>query len=352
MSQRKIIHIDMDSFFASVEMRDDPRLIHQPVAVGGKADSRGIICTANYIARKYGVHSAMPTYQAQRLCPSLKIISPNIKKYKEISKSIRHIFAKYSDIIEPVSIDEAYIDVTKPKVPLDNATQIANNIRAEIFESERLTSSAGVSVNKFLAKIASEINKPNGIAVIKPHQVADFVKTLPIKSICGVGPVTKEKMYYLNLFTCSDLQQYKSEDLYNMFGKFGMKLYEYCRGIDTREVKTQRTHKSISVEHTYPNDLNSIEQCTTEVPKLIERLHTRVNNEDMLKKVRKIFVKVKFSDFRQTTIEQSCLSIDQDIIYQLLNSAYSRNSKGARLLGIGVRFENASRQLAFDFSDL
>lgn len=349
---RKIIHIDMDSFFASVEIRDDPRLNRLPVAVGGAANSRGIICTANYEARKYGVHSAMPTYQAQRLCPHLRIIKPNIKKYREISKNIRYIFSKYSDLVEPISIDEAYIDVTDPKVNISSATLIAQNIKEQIYESERLTASAGVSINKLIAKIASDFNKPNGITVIPPEKITEFMQSLPVKSISGVGPTTAKKMHMMGIKTCHDIQQMSKEDLYSDFGKFGIKLFDYCRGVDNRELKTERTHKSISVEHTYSKDLLSIDCCQNEMKSLIKRLCERVSNEEMLGKIKTIFIKVKFNDFRQTTLDKASFSIDSNLIMSLLENAYLKNSKPVRLMGVGVRFGTNSKQLAFDFSGI
>lgn len=339
----------MDSFFASVEIRDDPRLTNSPVAVGGQANSRGIICTANYIARKYGVRSAMPTFQAQRLCPGLKIIHPNINKYRAISQNIRYIFSKYSDIVEPLSIDEAYIDVTNPKININSATSIAKLIKEKIYDSERLSSSAGVSVNKLIAKIASNLNKPNGLTVIPPERISEFMYDLPVKSISGIGPATADKMNKMGIRYCNDLQKLSKEELYNNFGKFGVKLFEYCRGIDNRELKTQHTHKSISVEHTYSNDLHSVDSCKQEIESLINRLYERVSNEEMLGKIRKIFIKMKFSDFRQTTIEKPCIKIDKKSVLDLVDTAYSRNNKSVRLIGIGVRFSENNKQLAFDF---
>ena len=349
--EKKIIHIDMDSFFASIEIRDNPRLATYPVAVGGQANSRGIICTANYIAREYGVHSAMPTFQALRLCPALKILPPNIKKYKAVTQNIRRIFTKYSDLVEPMSIDEAYLDVSNTTRLFGSATLIANAIREEIYLNENITASAGVSINKFIAKVASDFDKPNGITVIPPNLINDFVKNLPIKSICGVGPVTALKMMKLNIHYCHHLQQYSKEDLYKHFGKFGIKLYDYCLGIDNRILCSERNVKSTSIEHTFPSDIHSADKCQQEILLITNNLIEKITKENNQSKIKKVFVKVKFSDFRQTTIEHLSTTVNPELILNLTKLAFERHPKSVRLLGLGVRYNQENQQLTFNFNN-
>ncbi|RYZ65306.1 MAG: DNA polymerase IV, partial [Proteobacteria bacterium] len=247
---RKIIHVDMDAFYASVELRDRPEFIGKPISVGGSPDGRGVVATANYEARKFGVKSAMPMATAIRLCPHLVCIRPDFAKYKRESRKVREIFERFTSKIEPLSLDEAYLDVTGLDLFDGSATRIANEIRRLIKEETGLTASAGVAPNKFLAKIASDINKPDGIKVIRPHEIDDFMRTLPIEKIWGVGKVTAKKMHSLGFFTCGDLQRKSIAELTAFFGSWGAKLYDYSRGIDNRSVKESRERKSLSVEET------------------------------------------------------------------------------------------------------
>ncbi len=261
VDSRKIIHIDMDCFYAAVEVKYQPRLKGKPVAVGGSPDGRGgVLTTANYEARQFGVKSAMTSNQALRLCPELILVPPDFSKYKAESAKVRMILERYTDLIEPLSLDEAYLDVTGPRLndgsfQTVSATRIAQQIRNEIKTELQLTASAGVAPNKFLAKIASDLNKPDGIAVIRPEEVERFVETLPVEKIWGVGKVTAEKLKRKGLSTCGDLQKLSLKRLVDEFGSWGAQLYDYSRGIDHRVVKAERERKSLTVEETYNHDL-------------------------------------------------------------------------------------------------
>jgi len=246
--QRKIIHIDMDCFYAAVEIRDNPTLQDKPVAIGGTSKQRGVLCTCNYEARKYGLHSAMPTWIALQKCPELILLPVNMAKYKEVSQSIRQVFSNYTDLIEPISLDEAFLDVSSSDLHKGSATLMAKAIRSDIYQKEHLVASAGVSFNKFLAKIASDWNKPNGQYVIPPQHKDKFISDLPVSKIYGVGRVTANKLHGLNIHTCSDLQQWKLNELLDIFGKYGSVLYYLSRGIDNRVIQTTREAKSVSVE--------------------------------------------------------------------------------------------------------
>ncbi|WP_233114499.1 DNA polymerase IV, partial [Aggregatibacter actinomycetemcomitans] len=254
---RKIIHIDMDCFYASTEIRENPFLADKPVAVGGRAEQRGMLTTCNYAAREFGLHSAMPTAQALKLCPNLVLLPVNMPLYREVSQQIHQIFQRYTSIIEPLSLDEAYLDVTDCDKCAGSATWIAQDIRSAIFNELHLTASAGLAPLKFLAKIASDQNKPNGQFVIEPKEVADFVATLPLKKIPGVGKVTSEKLLQMGLATCADVQKYDRNALFNLFGKVGQHIWAYSHGIDERPVQPHRERKSVGVETTL---LENIEQ--------------------------------------------------------------------------------------------
>jgi len=263
---RKIIHCDCDCFYAAVEMRDNPALKGAPIAVGGDAAHRGVIATCNYEARHFGVRSAMPTSQALQRCPHLIVIPPSMDKYREASQFITAIYRDYTDLVEPLSLDEAYLDVTDSVQHQGSGTLIAQEIRARIAQTVGITASAGVAPNKFLAKIASDWNKPDGLFVIRPKDVAEFVKTLPIAKVFGVGKVTAAKLQTLGVTTCLDLQSWSIYELENQFGKFGERLYELCRGIDQRDVCANRERKSVSVEETYTHDLPDLAACLTQLP--------------------------------------------------------------------------------------
>jgi DNA polymerase-4 len=334
---RKIIHCDCDCFYAAVEMRDNPSLRELPLAVGGRADQRGVIATCNYEARRSGVRSAMATAQALQRCPDLIVLPPAMEKYRAASKEILAIYRDYTDLVEPLSLDEAYLDVTNSPHCAGSATLIAQEIRSRIAETVGITASAGIAPNKFLAKIASDWNKPNGQFVIKPHQVDAFVAVLPVDKLFGVGKVTAAKLKKLGAATCADLRDWSMAKLQQHFGKFGGRLFELCRGIDMREVSSTRERKSISVEETYAVDLPHMAACMQHLPDLLDKLVQRVQRAKAQCNIRKLFIKLRFSDFRQTTVECIGTSIDFALFRQLIETGYSRGQKPVRLLGAGVR---------------
>lgn len=258
---RKIIHIDMDCYFAAVEMRDFPEYRGKPLAVGGSSDRRGVISTCSYEARKFGVRSAMATAYAFKLCPDLILVPGRMQVYKDVSLQIREIFSRYTPLIEPLSLDEAYLDVSECQQYKGSATLIAQAIRSDILAETGLTASAGIAPVKFLAKVASDLNKPNGQYVITPETLPDFVKTLSLRKIPGVGKVTAEKLSSLGLNTCGDVQAYSKPELLARFGKFGGVLIERSQGIDERGISADRERKSVGVETTLAKDIYSLEQC-------------------------------------------------------------------------------------------
>jgi len=335
---KKIIHIDMDSFYASIEMRDNPSLNNKPIAVGGDKFRRGVLCTCNYEARKYGIHSAMPSFKALALCPDLIILPVRMDKYRDESQKIRSIFHQYTHLVEPLSLDEAFLDVTDCEDYKNSATLIAKAIREEIYDNLRLTASAGIAPNKFLAKIASDWQKPNGQYVVAPENINIFLKNLPVKKIFGVGKVTASKFEKIGIETCAELQELSLEQLTTEFGKFGVRLYELCRGIDTREVKPKRERKSQSVETTFPKDMSNQAICHKALNQLFIRLNTRLKNNPK-HKIHKQFIKIKFSDFTSTTVEMLSNTLILENFHHLFEEGFARKNLPLRLLGIGVRFE-------------
>lgn len=340
---RKIIHIDMDCFYAAIEIRDNPKLKHKPVAVGGAVSKRGVLCTCNYEARKHGIHSAMPTAQALKLCPQLILLSVSMDKYRDASDEIRKIFHHYTDLVEPLSLDEAYLDVSDCAEYQGSATWIAKAIRQEIVQTQGLTASAGVAPNKFLAKIASDWNKPNGMLTITPNQVDDFVATLPVTKILGVGKVMTEKLHNLNIHTCADLNKFGLHELVKRFGKQGARLYELSSGMDHRKVNPNRVRKSVSVERTYPEDLKQLEYCLQQIPVLLEKLNTRLSASNN-RSIHKQFIKIKFFDFTYTTVECISHTLDSTVYEKLLQEGFMRHNKAVRLLGLGVRFPEVDNE--------
>lgn len=333
---RKFIHIDMDCFYAAVEMRDNPDLQNKPIAIGGSADRRGVIATCNYPARKFGVRSAMATATALRLCPDLTLVKGRMDEYKKVSDQIKQIYLRYTSEIEPLSLDEAFLDVTDSHLFEGSATYIAEDIRRAIYEEIGLTASAGVASIKFVAKIASDENKPNGICVITPSQLDDFVKKLPLKKIPGVGKVTLEKLNKLGLFKCEDIRSYPIEKLHQHFGKFGAALWKRSHAIDERRLSTNRKRKSIGVERTLDQDLVSIEECKEVMCRLLPKLHERID----VKKhgpIKSLGVKLKFSDFQQTTVEQQSAVVNEQILVDLVTKAFERGEgRNVRLVGLHV----------------
>lgn len=337
---RKIIHMDMDAFYASVEQRDFPQYRGKPIVVGGSPEGRGgVVATASYEARKSGVRSAMPSKTAQRLCPDAIFVYPRFDAYKEVSRHIREIFHRYTDIVEPLSLDEAYLDVTTDKQNIGSALEIASLIKKAIKEELQLTASAGVSINKFVAKIASDMQKPDGLTFIGPSKVERFMEGLPVEQFFGVGKVTAAKMKGMGLHTGADLKKLPESDMIQHFGKPGKFYYQIVRGIDDRAVQAHRETKSVSVEDTYQEDLLSKEEMLKELNILSERLAIRLQRSGL--KGRTITVKFKFHDFTMMTRSQSIEELVNEreritgIVSGIVDSA-SLEGKRVRLLGVGL----------------
>ncbi len=331
---RKIIHLDMDCFYAAVEMRERPDLAGQAIAVGG-GSRRGVVTTCNYEARKFGVHSAMPGFQARERCPHLVFLPCRFDLYRAESAHIRAILRDYTPLVEPLSLDEAYLDVTASG---RYAWDIAKEIRARIFEETRLTGSAGIAPNKMLAKIASDWRKPNGQFAIRPEEIEEFMRELPVRKIWGVGPKSAERFALEDIRTCGDLQKLSRAELVRRHGKWGEELHRLCRGEDDREVVPDRLRKSLSNERTYGENLTTLDACRTALQELVEELQEELRQKAGDRAVRKAVVKVKFADFTRTTKE--CVSAKPDLAtyHALLAEAWTRRDQPVRLLGAGVRF--------------
>ncbi|MFK3739085.1 DNA polymerase IV [Massilia sp. TN1-12] len=340
---RKIIHCDCDCFYASVEMRDDPSLRGRPLAVGGRPDQRGVIATCNYEARRFGIHSAMATATAVKLCPDLLLIPPNMEKYRTASRQIMEIYRDYTELVEPLSLDEAYLDVTNSPHCKGSATLIAQEIRRRIHETVGITASAGVAPNKFVAKIASDWNKPDGLFLVRPDEVDAFVAALPVKKLFGVGKVTAAKLNRLGAQTCGDLRDWSMDKLQQHFGSFGARLYSLCRGIDERDVNPVRERKSISTEETYTPDVPDLPACLALLPELMEHLAGRIKRNGAEKFINKLFVKIKFSDFQQTTVECVGYAPSLETYRHLMETGWQRASRPVRLLGVGVRLADSEQ---------
>lgn len=340
MNLRKIIHVDCDCFYAAIEMRDDPSLAGKPLAVGGAADRRGVIATCNYEARAYGVRSAMASMHALKLCPDLLIVKPRMDAYKSVSREIQAIFREYTELIEPLSLDEAYLDVSDSPHFAGSATRIAQEIRRRVSQELHITVSAGVAPNKFLAKIASDWKKPNGLFVITPDRVEAFVAALPVSKLHGVGKVTADKLARRGIRTCVDLREWNKLSLAKEFGSFGERLWGLARGIDERAVQTDSRRQTVSVETTYDQDLPDLPACLAQLPQLLDELARRMARLDASYRPDKPFVKVKFHDFTQTTLEQAGAGRDLDSYKLLLSAAFARGNKPVRLLGVGVRLHD------------
>lgn len=335
---RKILHIDMDAFYASVEERDFPQLKGRPVAVG-RAEGRGVVATANYEARKYGVHSAMSSKEALQRCPNLIFQPPRFEVYKAVSQQIHHIFAEYTDIIEPLSLDEAYLDVTHNKKSMPSATIMAREIKRRIRETTLLTASAGVSYNKFLAKIASDYDKPDGLFVIEPKDAVSFMATLPVGKFYGIGKVTAQRLNALGIAVGADLQRLTMAEMTALFGKSGLFFYNIVRGVDNREVVVDRERKSYSAESTFENDLATHFAVVTELYRLEQRVWNEVTQAGKYAKT--VTLKLRFADF--TTITRSYSSEDYicgfaefHAIAKSLLTKIDYSGRGVRLLGVGV----------------
>ena len=335
---RKIIHIDMDAFFASVELRERPDLQNLPVVISSH-HPRAVIAAASYPARKFGLRSAMSMTQAKKLCPQVVVIEPNFEKYRDVSQQIHQVFQKYTHLIEPLSLDEAFLDVTENLQDIPSATEVAERIRTDIFKVTGLTASAGVAPNKFLAKIASDWNKPNGICIIKPKQVQHFIQDLPLKKIPGVGKVTQEKLKTLQLETLGDLQQIDENVLIHHFGKYGKQLFLYAQGIDDRPVQSERQRQQISKEITFDDDL-TLEQCSPYWDQLIERVWLSLEKKQM--QARGVTVKLKLKNFQVLQHSKSfkqALNSQQDmtqVMQILLNEMQIPKHYQFRLIGVGL----------------
>ncbi len=337
-SPSKFIHCDCDCFYAAIEMRDDPALRGLPVAVGGDESRRGVIATCNYEARKFGVHSAMASATARRLCSDLIIIPPNMDKYKLASRQIQLIYQDYTDLVEPLSLDEAFLDVTHSTMLQGSGQLIAQDIRRRVRETIGITLSAGIAPNKLLAKIASEWNKPDGQFVITPAQVLAFMHKLPVNKIHGVGKVTARKMQLMSIDTCADLQRYSKIQLLEHFGSFGERLHALCRGEDDRKIAHDHQPRSISVETTFEVDLLTLEQCLNMLPDLLGQLQRRLGSRNVKHAINKQFIKLKFNNFISTTVEQLAPAPELDGYIALCRTGYQRGDLPVRLLGLGVRF--------------
>ncbi len=353
---RKIIHVDMDAFYASVEQLDNPELRGKPVAVGG-SEIRGVVSAASYEARKYGVKSAMSGVLAKKNCPHLIFVKPRYSRYKDISLKIRQIFFEYTDLVEPLSLDEAYLDVTINKKGNPSASLIAEEIRAKIWDELQLRASAGISINKFLAKVASDINKPNGQKTINPDEVIPFLEALPVNKFYGVGKVTASKMHNKGIFTGLDLKQKTLEELVNLFGKSGQHYYQIVRGIHHSKVSSDRIRKSIAAERTFIENISSEIFMLEKLEKIAEELEKRIKSTNT--KGKTVTLKIKYSDFTQQTRSKTVdyfLSNKAEffpVIKELLLQEKLKNS--VRLLGISITNLNTEKrkpmwvQLRFDF---
>jgi len=359
---RKIIHIDMDAFYASVEQLDNSYLRDKPVAVGG-SEKRGVVSTASYEARRFGVRSAMSGQQAKRLCPELIFVRPRFDRYTEISKQIRAIFYDYTDLVEPLSLDEAYLDVTENKKGNPSATLIAQEIRQLIFDKIGLMASAGISINKFVAKIASDCNKPNGQKTVNPEDVLDFLEQLDIRKFFGIGKVTAEKMYQLGIFTGADLKTKSLKYLDKHFGKSGRYYYYVVRGLHNSEVKPNRIRKSLAAERTFSENLSSEIFMLEKLDHIAEEVSRRLTKSKVAGKT--VTLKIKYSDFTLQTRSKTLvyfisdktliLETTKDLLYQ------EKLSNSVRLLGISISNLNTEKatkkqeqksvsvQLKFDF---
>ncbi|MEF8810002.1 MAG: DNA polymerase IV [Bacteroidales bacterium] len=353
---RKIIHIDMDAFYASIEQRDNPELKGKPVAVG-KGSERGVVSAASYEARKYGIHSAMSSKIARQKCPGLIFVPGRMDVYKAVSREFMEIFFDYTDLVEPLSLDEAFLDVTENKKNIDSATRIAKEIRERIREKTGLTASAGVSINKFLAKIASDYDKPDGLYVIPPEKAEEFVAELPVEKFHGVGSVTAEKMHQLGIHTGADLKQKSLAWLNKYFGKVGLHYYNISRAIDEREVNPERIRKSVGTERTFDKDLQTRFEIITALYHIEKELMKRMERSASYGKT--LTLKVKFSDFKQITRSKTLPETihNFNLLHNTTKEIFNHldfGDKKIRLLGLSVSQLNNERkeqpiQLEFDF---
>ncbi|MBN2546961.1 MAG: DNA polymerase IV [Spirochaetes bacterium] len=336
---KKIIHVDMDAFYASIEQRDNVKLKSKPIIVGGSPDARGVVCAASYEARKYGIRSAMPTKLAIQKYPDLIVVKPNFRKYEEVSEQLISIYKMFTDKIEPLSLDECFLDVTKNRLGIATAVEIGKSIKSMIKMELHLTASIGIAPNKLLAKIASDYKKPDGFLVIKPHQVDSFIKNLEVDKLWGVGKVTFEKMIKMNIKTCLDLQKFSMIELIDQFGSYGETLYYFARGIDEREVISERIEKSIGAERTFTADTDDLEVLNEALKSYTKIVVDRLVSENI--KAKTITLKLKYEDFSHITRSKTMGYYINDFeeIYNIASNLLKENYDGMlkiRLIGISV----------------
>ncbi|OUS15457.1 DNA polymerase IV [Nonlabens dokdonensis] len=353
LADRKIIHVDMDAFYASVEQHDDPDLRGKPIAVGGGSD-RGVVAAASYEARKYGVRSAMPSVTAKRLCPDLIFVKSRFDRYRKVSAQIREIFHDYTDLVEPLSLDEAYLDVTENKYDFPSATIIAYEIRRRIYETTGITASAGISVNKFIAKIASDYNKPNGQKTIVPEEIIEFLEELEIRKFHGIGKVTAEKMYQFGIFTGKDLKRKSLEFLVENFGKSGSHYYKIVRGIHKSPVKPDRIRKSLGAERTFSENISSEVFMKERLIQIAEEIEKRIAKSDVSGKT--VTLKIKYRDFKTQTRSKTLPYFIRDK-QTILNTAIELMEQesfreSVRLLGITLSNLNTGEEEESDFVEV
>lgn len=346
---RKIIHIDMDCFYAAIEERENPSLRNRPVGVAG-SDRRSVLTTANYEARKYGCRSAMPVYKALELCPHLVIVPVRFEIYRAVSSQIRSIFGRFTELIEPLSLDEAYLDVSHLAT---SGAVIARELRAQIREETGLTASAGISSNKLIAKIASDWHKPNGQKEVTAAEIPEFIAQLPVGKLWGVGQKMREKLTALDIQSCGDLQRLDQIELSRRFGKWGLELWHLCRGQDDRAVTPERTRKSVSRESTFSENITEISSLFPPLREMVDELTQDLATGHPDRVLRSLVVKLKFADFHRTTAERAGAVLLMGIFEDLVAEAWRRGgNRAVRLLGVGVRFEdpkedNVPQQLEF-----
>ncbi len=340
-SQRKILHVDMDCFYAAIEVRDDPSLEGKPVGVGGSS-GRGVLTTANYEARQFGCHSSMPVFKARQLCPEIILRPVRFDAYREASQQVRAIFSRYTDVIEPLSLDEAYLDLSHRQ---ESGAALAREIRQAIFQETQLTASAGIAPNKMIAKVASDWNKPNGQLEVRSSEVASFMRGLRVSKLHGVGKRGQESLAKLGVVTCGDLQKFSKLTLAERFGKWGLDLYERARGNDDREVSGDRTRKSLSKERTFSENIEDLAWLTQVMHRLLKEVSRAVESQ-VEQEIKSRVIKLKFEDFTGTTAEkagQEMIEADYD---DLLKLAWERGKgKSVRLLGVGVRLATEEDQM-------
>jgi len=343
---RKIIHIDMDCFYAAIEERENPALRGKPVAVGGR-DRRSVLCTANYEARKFGCRAAMPVYKALELCPHLVLVPVRFELYRAASSRVHAIFGRFTDLIEPLSLDEAYLDVSHLQ---SSGDAIAREIRAQIFEETGLTASAGISSNKLIAKIASDWHKPNGQKWVSDEEIPEFIAALPVGRISGVGKKMREKLSVLGIETCADLQKLDQIELSQRFGRWGIELWSLCRGLDDRAVTPDRTRKSVSSETTFSENIEDYPALIPIMTELIRGLREDLDQSHADRSIRSLVVKLKFADFCVTSAERGGQMLDSMVFEEILTEAWKRGkNRPVRLLGVGVRFHDPKELEQMEF---